>query len=72
MFLYFIAAIDNPLPYVKVRPTDGNTSYNGTKSGDYVIPTGHSFTIECHGAYPPRLRVLRRNKKNVSILHINI
>ncbi|XP_071124619.1 vascular endothelial growth factor receptor 1-like isoform X2 [Mytilus edulis] len=57
-------AIDNPLPYVKVRPTDGNTSYNGTKSGDYVIPTGHSFTIECHGAYPPRLRVLRRNKKN--------
>ncbi|XP_052089798.1 cell death abnormality protein 1-like [Mytilus californianus] len=50
-------------PDIKVRPTgDSYTSYNETNSGDHVIPTGHNFTIECHGAYPSKLIVLRRSK----------
>ncbi|CAG2188023.1 FLT1 [Mytilus edulis] len=57
-------AIDNSLPYVMVRASYGNATYNWNKSDDYVIPTGQSFTIDCHGSYPPRLRILRRNRKN--------
>ncbi|XP_076117144.1 platelet-derived growth factor receptor alpha-like [Mytilus galloprovincialis] len=52
-------------PDIKVRSTeDIYTSYNKTDSGDYVIPTGHNFTIECHGAYPPKLKVLCSGKVN--------
>ena len=62
----FVAAF----PDIKVRSTeDIYTSYNKTDSGDYVIPTGHNFTIECHGAYPPKLKVLCSGKVNVSILY---
>lgn len=39
-----------------------SVNINKTERGDYVVKTGQNFTIECHGAYPPALRVTRRTK----------
>ena len=62
-FLLFSALIGNPLPEVYV---DSHSNFTVIGTSDYVIQTGHNFTIECHGTYPPVLKVVRRNKVQVS------
>ena len=45
---------------------DSHSNFTVIGTSDYVIQTGHNFTIECHGTYPPILKVVRRNKVQVS------
>lgn len=82
-WFFFLAAVDHVIPDIFIRPAADyhlgssispeniTLNINRTESGDYVIQTGQNFTIECHGAYPPALKVVRRNKIEVGCrLHV--